>query len=227
MWFGVTILADSSSPARGCPCRSPDVRVGPPGRRSLHVRFASPSMASLAPIARLYGTGSPEPPIVDSMTARLRATRIPRAGVADQRRHGCRSAVSIERAEPRMGAANVRRRGTGSPKPGWVNTIAGPAVDRARKDRAPGQANLGFAHAGLQRSEAGCRGFALPHRRMRCVSAQRTLGVRHGRPQRSEAGCRGFACMPHRRMRCLSAQRTLGVRRGRPQAGRPGWPGQP
>ena len=38
---------------------SPDVRVGPPGLRSLHVRFASPSMAALAPIARSMARAAP------------------------------------------------------------------------------------------------------------------------------------------------------------------------
>ena len=38
---------------------SPDVRVGPPGLRSLRVRRASPSMAPLAPTARLAGHGQP------------------------------------------------------------------------------------------------------------------------------------------------------------------------
>ncbi|NBW96472.1 MAG: hypothetical protein EBR28_07005 [Planctomycetia bacterium] len=38
---------------------SPDVRLGPPGLGSLHVRFASPSMASLAPIARSRARATP------------------------------------------------------------------------------------------------------------------------------------------------------------------------
>jgi hypothetical protein len=43
--------------------------------------------------------------------------RAPGAGVADQRSHGWRSAVRIERAQARRAAANVRRRGTGNPDP--------------------------------------------------------------------------------------------------------------
>ena len=91
-----------------------------------------------------------------------------------------------------VGPANPWR----SPRPtaGWTARMAVPAVSRAWMARAPGQANLGFARAGLQRSEAGCRGFAcMPHRRMRCLSAQRTLGVRRGRPQ---AGRPGWPCQP-------------------------------
>jgi len=35
--------------ARGYPCPSPDVRLGPPGRGSLHVRCASASCLRLLP----------------------------------------------------------------------------------------------------------------------------------------------------------------------------------
>jgi len=35
--------------ARGCPCPSPDVRLGPPGLGSLHVRYASASCLRLLP----------------------------------------------------------------------------------------------------------------------------------------------------------------------------------
>jgi len=45
------------------------------------------------------------------------AAGAPRAGVADQRSHGWRSAGSIERAQARRAAANVRRWGIGSPEP--------------------------------------------------------------------------------------------------------------
>ena len=52
--------------------------------------------------------------------------------MADKRRHGCRSAGSLERAEARKAAAIVRRRGTGSPDP-----------RQSRMDRS----SLAFFHA--------------------------------------------------------------------------------
>jgi len=59
---------------------------------------------------------SPRP--TSAATRRQRgAARAPGAGVADERSHGWRSEVSIERAKPRMGGVSVRRRGTGSPSP--------------------------------------------------------------------------------------------------------------
>jgi len=45
------------------------------------------------------------------------AARAPGAGVAFSAQPGWRSGESIERAEPTMGGASVRRRGTGSPEP--------------------------------------------------------------------------------------------------------------
>ena len=75
---------------------SSDVRLSPPGLGSLHVRFASPSMASLAPIARSRAQAAPCLPPSNRISGRLRATRTPGAGVSGQRSHGWRSADRSE-----------------------------------------------------------------------------------------------------------------------------------
>jgi len=71
-----------------------DVRLSPPGFGSLRVRFAFAILAALAPISPLEGMGSPEPRQLER--GRLRAPRVPGAGVFDQRSHGWRSAGKSE-----------------------------------------------------------------------------------------------------------------------------------
>ena len=64
-----------------------------PSRRGLPPRwFGALADAPLAGLRPLVLTRPSRP----SATRRLRATRVPRAGVCDQRRHGCRSAGTSE-----------------------------------------------------------------------------------------------------------------------------------
>jgi hypothetical protein len=126
---------------RGVPQRSPQ-RVGGMLGAGGTCEFSSPTecrcpastsdtgfCACLRPAARLCGgTGINDE---SALGGRARGCPCPRAGVADKRSHGWRSAVSIERAEPRMGAASVRRWAWAAPS-GAASNGCDPQVENLR-----------------------------------------------------------------------------------------------
>ena len=131
---------------------SPDVRVRPPGFRSLRVRCASASMPALAPTARLKGTGNPSPPRCRRSTQRPQAA--PRARVAvrdDGQRPPLQDARSGRRprsvpAAPQACCGSTPRR------------AATPPPLRGGHGRREGGRSAGWSHLGCDHDGPSLRG---------------------------------------------------------------------